>query len=216
VRALYDGEVRVFDDLVGEWIATLEELEVLEDTLVIILADHGEELLERGYVGHCSCNLKGTLYDESIRIPLILRCPKLLPRGRVVDTQISQIDIMPTIFDLLGIEATDLMEGSSALPLIEGRSRTFREDCFAETQPAGWQALQSDDREIWCVRTASWKLILNTTRSGPVRRYELYDLKRDPGELRNLYEADGARHPASPALGSKLEDFILRARRRDG
>jgi len=210
VTALYDGEVRVFDDLVGRWVAKLEELELLDDTLVVIVADHGEELLERGYVGHCSCNLKGTLYDEAIKVPLILRCPKVLPAGRVIENQISQIDIMPTIFDLLGIEALKFMEGRSTRALIEARSDSFREESFAETPPAGWQALQDDDREIWCVRTASWKLILNTTRSGAYLRFELYNLKQDPAELQDLYRVD---HPQGRRLRPKLERFIRRARR---
>ena len=210
ITALYDGEVRVFDDLVGSWIAKLEQLELLDDTLVVIVADHGEELLERGYVGHCSCNLKGTLYDEAIKVPLILRCPKILPKGKVVGNQISQIDIMPTIFDLLGIEHSGLMQGRSALALIEGRGESFREEAFAETPPAGWQAVQSDDREIWCVRTAAWKLILNTNRNGSIERYELYDLKGDPAELQNLYRED---HPAALRLRPLLEGFIIDARR---
>jgi arylsulfatase A-like enzyme len=209
LTALYDGEVRVFDDLVGLWIARLEELELLDETLVIIVADHGEELLERGHVGHCSCNLKGTLYDEAIKVPLVLRCPKIVPTGKVVEQPISQIDIMPTIFDLLGIEHSGLMEGRSARPLIEGESVAFREECYAETPPAGWQALRVDDREIWCVRTARWKLILNTTRSGAYDRYELYDLKADPAELEDLYQED---HPEVPGLRSRLQAFIRRAR----
>jgi arylsulfatase A-like enzyme len=209
VTALYDGEVRVFDDLVGRWIAKLEQLELLEDTLVIIVADHGEELLERGHVGHCSCNLKGTLYDEAIRVPLILRCPKILPAGRQVQRQISQIDIMPTIFDLLGIEGLPLMEGRSARCMIESPGKPFREQAFAETPPAGWQALQDDDREIWCVRTESWKLILNTTRSGAYERYELYDLEHDPEERNDLYGVD---HPAVARLRPELEGFIRKVR----
>jgi arylsulfatase A-like enzyme len=186
VTALYDGEVRVFDDLVGRWIARLEELELLDDTLVVIVADHGEELLERGHVGHCSCNLKGTLYDEAIKVPLILRCPKVLPAGRVIESQISQIDIMPTIFDLLGIERPEFMEGCSTHALIEARSDSFREESFA------------------------WKLILNTTRSGSYLRFELYNLKRDPKELQDLYRID---HSAVGRLRPKLEGFIRRARR---
>ncbi len=215
INALYDGEVRVFDDLVGRWIAKLEELELLDDTLVVILADHGEELLERGYVGHCSCNLKGTLYDEAIKVPLLLRCPKILPAGRVIESQISQIDIMPTIFDLLGIEGLKFMEGRSTRSLIEAgmeteSSKPFREESFAETPPAGWQALQDDDREIWCIRTASWKLILNTTRSGAYLRFELYNLKQDPAEQQDLYRVD---HPQVDRLRPKLERFIQKARR---
>ena len=213
VRALYDGEVRVFDDLVGGWIQALEAQGLLDDTLVLITADHGEELLERGYVGHCSCNLKGTLYDESIRVPLILRYPRILPRGEIVDRQISQIDIMPTIFDLMGIEQAGLMEGCSTLALLSSRGGGFRSETFSETPPAGWQALQEDDREIWGIRTASWKLILNTTASRKFNRYELYDLRRDPAERENRYRAG---HPQARRLRPKLEAFIERARRMRG
>jgi arylsulfatase A-like enzyme len=120
VRALYDGEVRVFDDLVGRWIQALEALRMLDDTLVVVVADHGEELLERGHVGHSSCNLRGTLYDESIRIPLIMRYPQRLPEGTVVKRQVSQVDVMPTILDLLGIPRPEFVDGSSLLPLVEG------------------------------------------------------------------------------------------------
>jgi len=186
VLALYDGEARVFDDLVGTWLGALEELDVLDDTLVILTADHGEELMERGHVGHCSCNLKGTLYDESIRVPLIMRYPKRLPMGHVIDRQVSHIDIMPTIFDLLCVHLPDSMDGQSLLPLIASPDAPFRKETFCETPPAGWQALASDDRDIWCIRTAKWKLILNTQPSTNAGTLELYDLKNDPGEKQSL------------------------------
>jgi arylsulfatase A-like enzyme len=210
VDALYDGEVRVFDDLVGSWVGRLEELGLLDDTLIAILADHGEELLERGHVGHCSCNLKGTLYDECLRIPLILRLPGKLPAGQAIRRQVSQIDIMPTLLELAGLSVPEFVEGSSLLPLIRGESEHFREEAFAETTPAGWQSLPEDDREIWCVRTDRWKLILNTAAAGRTERWELYDLRADPGETRNLYRPE---HPAVPRLASCLRAYIDRARR---
>jgi arylsulfatase A-like enzyme len=210
VNALYDGEVRVFDDLLGRWVRRLEELGLLDDTLIVVLADHGEELLERGHVGHCSCNLKGTLYDECIRIPLILRLPGKLPAGRVVRRQVSQIDVMPTVLELAGLPIPQFVEGISLLPLILGQTERFRQEAFAETTPAGWQSLPGDDREIWCVRTERWKLILNTDAAGRARRFELYDLAADPGETRNLY-APG--HPAARRLGGDLQAYIDRARR---
>jgi arylsulfatase A-like enzyme len=209
IIACYDGEVRVFDDMVLKWIDTLRELRVLEKTLIIITSDHGEELMERGYVGHSSCNLRGTLYDESIKVPLIMRYPAKLPRAQVVKKQISHIDIMPTIFQLLDLPGSDTMEGNSVVPLIENDAYHFREESFAETTPAGWQSLQNDDREIWCVRTIKWKLILNTTRSGMYKRYELYDLVLDPGETRNLYSTE---RNMAKALQEKLEAYVRKAR----
>lgn len=209
IIACYDGEVRVFDDMVSKWVDTLRELRVLENTLIIITSDHGEELMERGYVGHSSCNLRGALYDESVKVPLIMRYPAKLPRAKVVKKQTSQIDIMPTIFQLLDLPGSDTMEGNSVVPLIEDDAYHFREESFAETTPAGWQSLQNDDREIWCIRTMKWKLILNTTRSEMAKQYELYDLESDPGETRNIYRADNY---MANVLAEKLELYIKKAR----
>ncbi|MFH1478071.1 MAG: sulfatase [Verrucomicrobiota bacterium] len=205
VLALYDGEARVFDDLVGRWTQKLEQLGLLDNTLIIITADHGEELMERGHVGHCSCNLNGTLYDESIRVPLIMRFPGKIPPGTVVREQISQIDIMPTIFDLLGLPPAEGMEGQSAWPLIQGRRAKFRAEACCETTPAGWQALARDDRQIWCVRNADWKLI---KYSGRAPELELFDLCNDPGERRNLADQ---RRDIVRSLAPKLEAYITRA-----
>lgn len=214
VRALYDGEARVFDDMVGRWIETLEQLGILDETLIIITADHGEELMERGHVGHCSCNLMGTLYDESIKVPLILRYPKLLPAGKVVTQQVSHIDIMPTLFDMLHLPAIPDADGSSMMPLIRGQASTFRPETYAETTPAGWQALAADKREIWCVRTEQYKLILHTDRNRPdYRRYELYDLTADPGETDNIYDRQLA---AAASLQASLDEYITQARRHNG
>jgi arylsulfatase A-like enzyme len=209
VIALYDGEVRVFDDFVGKLVNKLEELGILDNTLIIIVADHGEELFERGHVGHSSTNLMGTLYEESIRVPLIMRYPEALPYGKVIHNQVSQIDIMPTIFEILNLPIPEFMDGQSLLSLINGKTESFREECYAETTPAGWQSLRRDEREIWCLRTEQWKLILYTNRSGTSVEYELYDLKNDPGEKKNLYNPA---HPVFKKLFPKIMFYIKKAR----
>ncbi len=193
IRALYDGEVRVFDDLVGQWVGKLEELDLLESTLIVIIADHGEELLERGHVGHTSCNLRGTLYDECLQVPFIMRYPRAIPAGTVVRQQVSQVDLMPTIFDLVGLDLPPPVDGESLLPLISGKEAAFREEAYAETPPAGWQALDGDERRIRCVRTRDWKLIVNTDLSTHAHWFELYDLREDPGEQRNRADEEPER-----------------------
>lgn len=208
VHALYDGELRVFDDLVGAWVARLEELDLLEDTLLVITSDHGEELLERGHVGHTSCNLKGTLYDECVHVPLILRYPRGLPQGLVIDQQVSQIDLMPTVFDLLGLPLELPCDGRSLLPLVRGETTDFRPEVFAETMPAGWQALEGDHRRLWMVRTSDWKLIYREDPGTLERAWELYDLRQDPGETRNRYAAEPL---VANRLRASLEAEMARA-----
>src|SRR3989339_1417303 len=128
ILALYDGCVRMLDDEVDGYVRLLGELGILDHTMIVITSDHGEQLLERGAVGHSSCSLEGNLYDENIRIPLILHCPALLPRGTIVDRQVSQVDIMPTVLDLLGLEMPGRVAGRSLAPLIRGSAEAFAEE----------------------------------------------------------------------------------------
>jgi len=127
-----------------------------------------------------------------------------LPAGKVITRPISQIDIMPTLFEMLGMSAPDFMEGSSLLPLIRDGSADFREENYAQTTPAGWQALADDDREIYCVRTKLWKLVMHTDARRSAMRYELFDLANDPGETRDVFED---RSDIVSELLPKLEDY---------
>lgn len=202
IRALYDGEMRVLDDWVAMHLQKLESLGLLEDTLVVLMSDHGEELMERGYVGHSSTNLNGNLYDESMMVPLILWHASGLPRGRVIEPLVSVVDIMPTIFDLLEIEPGEPVDGRSLASLIHGGDDTPPQTVFAEVPPAGWQRLVGDERRIRAARTMEWKLICNMDLTHPGKRYELYHLASDPGEQDNIY-APG--HEQAISLTAALE-----------
>ncbi|MBN1444790.1 MAG: sulfatase [Candidatus Omnitrophica bacterium] len=187
VVALYDGEVRSLDDEIKRYADKLERLNLLDETIFIITSDHGEQLLERGALGHSSCSMEGTLYDENIKIPLIIRCPRLLPQGRIIKKQVSQVDIMPTIFDMLGLAIQGTVDGKSLLPLIREERTDFHEVAYAMTQPCGWQLMKGDDRMLYCLRTPDWKLIrFNDPRSSVSEDYRLYNLQNDPGEEVNL------------------------------
>ncbi len=198
IGALYDGEVRVFDDWLARTLDSMKQMGLLEDTLVVLFGDHGEELLDRGHVGHSSCNLMGTLYDESLMMPLILWHPGKLPAGKVVENMVSQIDIMPTIFELLGLKMPESTDGESLLPLIGGTTDQFREEAYACVPPAGWQQLWTDHRLIWCVRTVDWKLILKSNPNENTEDFELYNLRSDPGERDNCIDRE-------PDIAAKLK-----------
>ena len=186
INALYDGEVRVFDDWLGERLDRLEQLGILDNTLIIMLADHGEELLERGHLGQSSCNLMGTLHEESLMIPLVMRYPKALKPGTVVSALISQIDIMPTVCELLGFDIPPPCDGRSLMPLIRGEAADFPAETYAEVPPAGWQQLWTDHRSFRCVRTLDWKLIQLADLESGERTNELFNLRQDPGETKNV------------------------------
>jgi hypothetical protein len=184
LEALYDAEVKDMDNFVGRLQAKLSEYGILEKTLIVITADHGEELLDHGFVGHASTMRSATLYDEIIRIPLIFSLGGHLPEGREIYQQVQQIDIMPTILDIAGIPMPAGIQGRSFAPMIfageEDDGSTV--PVFAETIYGGYQATDDMARTRWrCVRAGGWKLI--EIEEPPGKSYELYDLFNDPKEL---------------------------------
>ena len=162
---LYDGEIRYVDELVGQVIRTLESLGLLEDTVVIITSDHGEQLGQHGMWGH------GMLHEAVIYVPLIIWGPSVVPAGKVVSGYAQQADIAPTILALLGADETKLprFDGMNLLPVIEGQE-PLRDKMFAETSAS---RAMLDGR---------WKYI----RTYYLDQEELYDLQSDPMEVNNL------------------------------
>jgi arylsulfatase A-like enzyme len=169
--ALYDGGIRQLDDRLGVFLAALERKNLLSNTVVIITADHGEEFLDHGGVLH-----DNTLYDELIRVPLIMFGPGV-PAGKVVEKQVEIIDIMPTILELSGAKAPPNMEGRSLLPLITQDDPEWTELAFAE---ADWKNEVYDVKRA--VRTGRYKLYYDRH----TKEEELYDLLLDPAEKRNI------------------------------
>ncbi len=175
MNALYDAEVRYLDDLLAELDGYLSELGIQEETLLIIFGDHGESLTEHDiYWDHCG------LYDTTVHVPLIIRWPDHLPRGHRISGIVQQVDIFPTILEAFHIGVPQGIDGKSLWPLVKGenigtQSRLFLSEC-------AWQAGRA-------IRTMDFKLI-RTYDSGPFVRptRELYDLRSDPGEIRNLAE----------------------------
>jgi len=208
IVSLYDGEVRLFDIEVEKYVKILEVLGILDKTIIVITADHGEQLLERGALGHSSCSLEGNLYDENIKVPLIIRCPDLIPKGKVIEKQVSQVDIMPTILDMVNIKPPIKIDGQSLMPLIRGEKSKYKEECFAMTEPAGWQKLKTDERMIYCIRTPKWKLIYNYDPQNKNNTYyELYNLEKDPEEKNNLINKN---LKVETQLKRKLRNWIKR------
>lgn len=201
VVALYDADVRQTDDQIQSIIESLKQSGKLENTLIIITADHGEELLERGFIGHASTNLSGTLFDEVLHVPLIMYMPGRLPDGKVITDIVQTMDVMPTVLDILGIKDTSPVkrDGKSLLPLImkPGQNSKQKSDevaevteaAFGRTNPGGYQEQESGEPVLLqSVRTEKFKLI-SKTENGKTQ-LSLYDLKNDPDEKNNIASAN--------------------------
>ncbi len=205
--ALYDGEIRLTDEYIGHLVTLLREMDVLDDTIIVITADHGEEFFEHGHKGH-----RNNLYDETLLVPLIVHYPRRVPAGVVVEGQVRLMDVAPTILALTGVEPPPALthppEGiAAARDLSPSWSRGGEAPelpAFAELH-GRWVA----------VRTAAAKLIRyvgseqlwheeeayrRATLAPPGRREHLYDLQADPGETRPLDHT----HPARPTLDTAL------------
>jgi arylsulfatase A-like enzyme len=206
VRALYDAEIRRMDDqLFAGLRRTLNETGLAENTIVVVSADHGEELLDRGLVGHISTFKEGRLYDEITRIPLVLWMPGTLPAGRVVEDPVQCIDIMPTLLEMAGVAVPASAQGRSLLPVINKDPNWESKPLFFESSAAGYGANPEEyDRRFRAVRTAGWKLIHDVAEE----RYELYDLRRDPQELDDIWGQNTAR---ADSLGTMLNEWALYA-----
>jgi arylsulfatase A-like enzyme len=149
------------DGLIGEILKRLEEMGPAHRTLVILTADHGEALFEHGYIGHNT-----QLYEESIRVPLMMSLPGLTPR-RVPDV-VELIDIAPTVLQLVGLEehpARKKMQGRSLVPLLQGSGLADK--------PAFSRTLWNKPR--YSLRGARFKLIWDSRTDTA----ELYDLSSD-------------------------------------
>jgi len=172
IKQVYMGEIRFTDYHVGRLLNRLRALGMYDDSMIIITADHGEEFWEHNGFEHGH-----TLYDELVHVPLIIKYPgSAAPARKVVDTQVRLIDVMPTVFDWLGIEQPESFIGESLTPLVMGEEGEHR-GAYCES------TLYGKDRIAW--RGPRYKYILELFKNvEPVE--ELYDWHNDPGESEDL------------------------------
>jgi len=187
LRALYDGELAYLDAEFGRLLEGLRRHDRWSEMLLVITSDHGDAFGEHASLGHGV-----SLYEELIRVPLVLKpgsAPAPAAPGEEIPGPLESVDVFATILAHAGVAAPDEIDG---IPW--GRTRTSAHAWLYSKNPLG---IPSDrfDRERRAVIHAGWKLIEST--SGEV---ELFDLERDPGELRNLADAEPERRLALSAL----------------
>lgn len=166
---LYDGNLLYADWAVGQVERMLRDAGVFDDTIFIVTADHGEAFGEHGYRGHTfSC------YDESIRVPLLLRLPGAHPPSGRIAAFSETVDLLPTLCDLLQVPYPgDGVQGRSLLLVMAEEADAVKQHVFARS---------AGDPPSYVVRSADWAMVLY--RGGELRA--LYDLERDPRQLHNV------------------------------
>lgn len=172
IIALYDGEILCTDGYISKLLDKFSEYGILDDTLIIVFGDHGDEFYEHGSTAHAH-----SLYNELIHIPLIFKWPQLIPQNRQVDSLVGQCDIMPTILDYLGIGYEGFLQGKSLRPLIEAQKDKLHDVVYAEV------SLEKNKHFSAAISKDS-KLIFNLSTD----EKQFFDFSNDPNEQLNIYK----------------------------
>ncbi|CCC08074.1 hypothetical protein SMACR_01636 [Sordaria macrospora] len=169
-RRAYYGAVTYVDDCVGKLLKVLEKCRLADDTIIVFSGDHGDMLGERGLW------YKMSYFESSVRVPLLISYPKKYAPHRVTQN-VSTLDILPTMVDLIGKELHPglPMDGKSLLPFLEGRDSEGHDTVIAEYTGEGTVS------PMMMIKRANWKFVIC-----PADGVQLYDLENDPLEVRDL------------------------------
>jgi hypothetical protein len=192
IQALYAGEIAWTDAQVGRLLEMLRSKNLLDKTLVIVTSDHGVEFFEHGGIG------SGSLFEEQLRVPLVMRLPGVLPAGKRVPGLVSHPDLMPTILEVLGLPMPEDLASSSAVGLIDGSASAADRYVLA-------RLVQNHPRPL----VGGPPILRNTVQeaffSGPVK---VMRWRRWPEAMPGL-AIDKVDSVAQRAAAGRAEDFLL-------
>ena len=199
----YDAEIAHNDRSIAQLVSKLKETGALDNTLIVVASDHGEEVWEHGFGAHGH-----SLYNELIRTVLLFWNPRLVPPGRRVTEPVELTDVMPTVLELVGAAVPANAQGQSLVPLLKGAPFTRQNAMVAtklalpKARPGG--GVPENLTDTFARIDSLWKLIYRAQagRAG-LREIELYDRRADPADLHDV----AARHPD---VGGKLKADVLR------
>lgn len=198
LKALYDGEITYVDMRINQVLSWLEQFNILDHTMVIITADHGDNIGDHQMMGHAYC-----LYDTLVHVPLIIHYPAGTAGPQRVSRQVQTLDLLPTILTLLGDTSSALfnsLQGHNLLSLT-GRDFTIAEQTrpdlttFHKRFPG--VDVSQYDRALKMIRTDRYKYIWASDNN-----HELYDLQKDPDEQHNIINQ-------APAIAADLDRQLL-------
>jgi len=200
---LYDSSIFWTDHNVGRIMQALQELKIIDKTMVVIVSDHGEAFFEHGIEGHAR-----NLYREVLETPWLIFLPWELEQGVVVEQRVANVDVWPTLLDMLGLPSLPGAEGQSLVPLIldvaagraEGGAETER-PLYSQLDRS-WGTVGADPKPTTSILKGYYRL--NYWSEMP-DRVELYDRSVDPKERRNL---SAAQPEVVEELRAEVEAFL--------
>ena len=195
-RRYYMANVSLIDAWIGSIRESLERRGLLENTVVIFTSDHGDALTDH------FCSQKWTMYDQVVRVPAIVWAPRRYFGGRRITQQVQWFDLGATILDIAGAESLPGCEAESLLPALERDEFAGREYVFSEHGREDVMGLYCE--HLTMVRSRDFKLVhyLGDERG------QLFDLRRDPQELTNLWDDPGYRRRRQELIG-KIGDWLV-------
>lgn len=188
IQGLYDERIFQIDSKLTTLFRFLNREDIRKNTIVIILSDNGEEFMDHDYFDHA-----WNIYENSVHVPFIMAAPKT-KRGLYHELG-QEVDIVPTLLDLVGVPTTATFDGISLRSIVEGRG----------AQHIGQRYLIGNHRgdDVISIRNERWKMYKNNTKEK--KHVELYDLMTDPGEQRNVL---GDHLPIARLLDQSLETIL--------
>lgn len=195
-KILYDGCIRYVDDSLARLFGILDEVGIADNTIIIVTADHGEAFWEHGVDTHGS-----TVYDEVLKVPLIIAWPGRFDTSRRVTSQVRLIDLFPTLLEMAGASYDGHMEGVSLLPYIQG-GQIDSAGRLLPSHVAYAGNGQVKPPEVRCLRTLDLKVIVDPSGS----EVQAYNLVEDPGETVNVSVSEIEEASALLSLLSDLRD----------
>lgn len=200
ICAQYDGAVAYLDSCLRTLFTQLETLGVLDNTIVIINADHGETL----YDHECWFDHHG-MYDVCLKVPLIIRYPKKVPAGKRIKGYSQHKNLVPTILELAGVKSSQKFDGGSLMRLVDGKVKSYDSEFYITE--CTWMR-----KHGW--RTPKWKLMIALEPDFHFKpEIELYDMQKDPGELKNVAKQNPK---IVKALTAKINNWIAKREKETG
>lgn len=199
---IYDNSIRWVDSLIGHLLKDLEALGLREQTLIVFTSDHGEAFNEHGEEGHAR-----NVYGEVTEVPLILSFPFRLEPGIVVNAHSENVDLWPTLLELLGLSSLEDADGDSLNAMIELAAvgaEAGEGSAIAHIDQA-WANMESDPQPMVAVTEGKWKLMY---RAAHPHIRELFDKQQDPRESRNLANQEPAR---ANELAERARSYLTNA-----